>query len=113
MSPSGPAYRATHLYNNQLPTIEDNTQPGPGDKRTPGATQVIQPTEGGLAAMPLRAREIELFSGLKVTKFLDEYNRQTDNACLNTRAKVLVLPDYCDKIRRTFIKKLKSYVNVD
>jgi hypothetical protein len=63
--------------------------------------------------MPMRAQEVDVFTGLEVTEFLDEYNRRTDNAYFSTRTKVLVLLDYCDKICRTFIKKLRSYVNVD
>jgi hypothetical protein len=79
-----------------------------------GATRVIRPMERRRpAAMPMRAQEVDVFTGLEVTEFLDEYNRRTDNAYFSTRTKVLVLPDYCDKIRRTFIKKLRSYVNVD
>jgi hypothetical protein len=63
--------------------------------------------------MPMRAQEVNVFTGLKVTKFLDEYNRQIDNAYFSTRTKVLILLDYYNKICCTFIKKLRSYVNIN
>jgi hypothetical protein len=59
------------------------------------------------------AQEVDVFIGLKVTKFLDKYNRRIDNAYFSTRTKVLVLLDYYNKIYCTFIKKLRSYVNID
>ncbi|KAF1944175.1 hypothetical protein EJ02DRAFT_482425 [Clathrospora elynae] len=56
---------------------------------------------------------METFDGKEVTEFLDEYNRKANNAQLSSEQKVLVLPDFCDAPRRAFMKRLKSYVNVN
>jgi hypothetical protein len=61
---------------------------------------------------PARADAV-MFDGKEVTEFLDEYNRQADNALLNDRQKVSILPDYCDNIRRSFIKKMRAYGKYD
>jgi hypothetical protein len=55
-------------------------------------------------------QEAALFNGKKVTEFLDEYNRQANNALLSSQQKVRILPDYCDTVQRTFIKKIRSYL---
>jgi hypothetical protein len=60
---------------------------------------------------PARADAL-LFDGKEITEFLDEYNRQADNAGLTSVQKLHLLPDYCDSTRRTFVKKMKSYVDV-
>ncbi|KAF1940613.1 hypothetical protein EJ02DRAFT_226730 [Clathrospora elynae] len=67
----------------------------------------------GTAVIPMRARDGDIFNGKEVTEFLDEYNRKANNAQLTAEQKVLVLPDFCDAPQRAFMKRLKSYVNVD
>jgi hypothetical protein len=57
--------------------------------------------------------EVVMFDGKEVTEFLDEYNRQANNAGLNDRQKVCILPDYCDNVRRSFVKMMQPYVNQD
>jgi hypothetical protein len=60
--------------------------------------------------MRLAYQKAALFDSKEVTEFLDEYNRQADNALLSSQQKVCILLDYCDTVRRTFIKKMRSYL---
>jgi hypothetical protein len=73
------------------------------DTRTKHMTIRMRPTRTKAA----------IFDRKEVTEFLDEYNQQANNAELNNRQKVYILPNYCDNIRRSFVKIIQPYVNQD
>jgi hypothetical protein len=69
----------------------------------------------GSATMKMKAprTEAQVFDGTEITEFLDEYNRQTTNAGFSNKQKLLLLPDYCDNVRRSFVKKMRAYTTLN
>jgi hypothetical protein len=82
---------------------------------TPIEPPIRMDTRAEHVTMRMRPARTEavMFDGREVTEFLDEYNRQANNALLTDRQKVCILPDYCDNVRRSFVKMMQPYVNQD
>jgi hypothetical protein len=87
--------------------------PATGTRPADPPTRMDTRTEHVTMRMRPARTEAAMFDGKEVTEFLDEYNRQANNAGLNDRQKVCILPDYCDNVRRSFVKMMQPYVNQD
>jgi hypothetical protein len=112
-NPSEPVVKEDFLTEEEADLIEQAAARIAAKRMRDVSPVTIKWKEQAVVRMRPARQEAALFDGKEVTEFLDEYNRQADNALLSSQQKVRILPDYCDTVRRTFIKKMRSYLRQD
>ena len=89
---------------------ETSSQPSTPSEMTP------EPNTATTARVliPMRPGRSDFqFLGKEVTEFLDDFNRQAENGGFDEKQRLRVLPDFCDPVCRTFLKKMKPYQDGD